>query len=160
MSMVSFSDSERKILSGTIKVKLCCRSDHAFHFWVENACKDESEGVYHSARGKILHLLHDALGVGNSYTIFFIWHDMRHAKRAGDQIYFRSKIITAPIWVAICFVLEKCHDKWNLASILFETGFFFWRNSILPTFGLYFLPHAVSMQMVKKVQKFCFPLLT
>lgn len=69
--MVSFSDSERKILSGTIKVKLCCRSDHAFHFWIENACKDESEGAYHSARGKILHLLHDAVGVGNSYTNFF-----------------------------------------------------------------------------------------
>lgn len=71
MLMVSFSDSERKILSGIVKVKLCHRSDHAFYFWVENACKDDSDGSYNSARGKNLHLLHDAVGVGNSCTNFF-----------------------------------------------------------------------------------------
>lgn len=113
-----------------------------------------------TARGENLHLLHDAVGVGNSCTNFFhmTWHDMSHAKRAGDQISFRSKIIFALIWVAICFVLEKCYDWGNLASILFEIGFFFWRNSILPTFGFHFLSsHAVpvlSMQMVKNSKSF------
>lgn len=110
-SDVSCSDSEWKILYGIIKVKLCRRSDHAFYFWVESACKAENEGAYKSARGKNLHILHNAVGVGNSCTNFFhmTWHDMRHAKRAEDQIYFRSKIIFAPILVAICFVLQKCN---------------------------------------------------
>lgn len=116
-----------------------------------------------TARGKNPHLLRDAVGVGNNCTNFFhmTWHDIRQAKRAGDQICFRSKIIFTPIWVAIYFVLEKCHDWGNLASILFESFFgflfVFWRSSILPTFGLLFLSHAVSflsMQVVHSSKSF------
>lgn len=68
MSIVTLSDSERKILSGIIKVKFRCRSDHTFYFWVENDSEDESEGGYNSARGINLHLLHDVAGVGNTCT--------------------------------------------------------------------------------------------
>lgn len=50
MSIVTLSGSERKILSGIIKVKFHYRSDHTFYFWVENDSEDESEGGYNSAQ--------------------------------------------------------------------------------------------------------------
>lgn len=108
--MVSLSNSERKILPGIIKAKLCCRSDHAFYFWVENACMNESEKAQNSAREKNLCILQNAAEVGSSCRNFYdmTWYGMKHKGLEIKYILDLNSSLHQLEWLFV--VLEKCHD--------------------------------------------------